>query len=526
MNPSEQAALDAGCTFSEAAAERVRFFFRRFLRHSKGEFAGMPFELLAWQWENVVKPLFGWRRPDGTRRFRRAGIWVPKKNGKSTLCAGISLYLLMADDEPGAEVYSAAADRDQASIVFREAAAMVRASPALSGKLKVTDSTKHIAYLQKNSYYKALSAEVPTKEGLNIHGLIFDELHAQKTRDLWDTLTYGGAARRQPLLLSISTAGYDRDSIGYEQYLYAKAVLEGTATDWQFFAYIAEAPKDAGWKDPAVWRAANPSFGITVKADQFEADCLEAQNSPAKENSFRRYRLSQWTDAAERWLSSAAWDACDLPVPGPEELAGRECYAGLDLSSTLDTSSLVLVFPWEDQTFVVLPFVWTTEKACRERERKNRQRFDEWARRGHMLQTPGDVIDYQAIRAKVNELDQTYFLKEVAFDPWNATTLAQELQDQDGIPMIEFRQGYRSLNEPSKDLEKRVISRQIRHGGHPVLRWMVGNCCVETDPAGNIKPSKKRSTEKIDLVVSLVMALARAVLAGQSVYDAGGITTL
>jgi phage terminase large subunit-like protein len=510
---ADQLALDAGCSFDPAAAERVRTFFRKFLRHSKGQWAGQPFELLAWQWEQIILPLFGWKRADGTRRFRRAYIEVPKKNGKSTLSAGISLYLLMGDGEPGAEIYSAAADRDQASIVFGEAARMVKASPALSSRLQVINSTKRIVYPANGSWYKALSAEVPTKEGLNIHGLIFDELHAQKTRDLWDTLTYGGAARRQPLLLAITTAGYDRDSICYEQHLYAQGVLAGTVEDPYFFAYIAAANKEDDWKDPAVWKKANPSYGVTISETSFQDDAREAQNSPAKESPFRRYRLNLWTDAAERWISSERWDACDLPLD-LEDLAGRGCYAGLDLSSTTDTTSLVLLFPHEDGTYSVLLYCWVPETACRDRERKNRQRFDEWARRGHVEKTPGDVIDYQWIRKKLNELSRLYQIQEVAFDPWNATALSTQLKDEDGFTVIAFRQGYASMSEPAKALEGLILEGKIRHGGNPVLRWMVGNCCVETDSAGNVKPSKKASTEKIDGVVALVMALGRALVHG------------
>lgn len=506
---ADRQAVAAGCTFDLDAAERVKDFFSQFLRHSKGEFAGQPFTLLDWQWSAIIAPLFGWKRPDGTRRYRRAYIEVPKKNGKSTLCAGISLYLLLADGEPGAEVYSAAADREQASIVFREAASMVRASPVLESRLQVVDSVKRIVHQKTASWYKALSADVPTKEGLNIHGLIFDELHAQKTRDLYETLTYGGASRRQPLFLSITTAGYDRESICYEQHVYARGILEGRVEDPWFFPFIAGADKEDDWKSPAVWRKANPSFGATVKADQFETDCKEAQESPAKENAFRRYRLNQWTDAATRWIASERWDACDLP---PHGIDRDPCYIGIDLSSKLDTSSMVALFCHEDDTYGVHCYCWIPDTAAKERERKNRQRFDEWIRRGFATRIEGDVIRNETIRAKVKELADTYNVREIAFDPWSATELAQQLQDEDGLPVVAFRQGYASMSEPAKKLEELILGRKIRHGGNPVLRWMIGNCCVEIDPAGNIKPSKKASTEKIDLVVSLCMALGRAML--------------
>lgn len=322
LNESDKAAIELGCHWdgnNEAeppSAVRVRTFFENFLRHSKGQFAGVPFTFLDWQWDKVIRPLFGWKRKDGTRRFRKGYIEVPKKNGKSSLCSGLSLYLLVGDNEPGAEVYNAAADIAQASIVFGEAANMVEASPALKSRMEVVRSKKQINCPSTRSWYKALSADVKTKEGLNIHGLIFDELHAQPTREMWDTLTYGGAARRQPLFLSITTAGYDRDSICWEQHEYARGVLEGRIVDPWFFPLIYAADESDDWTSPDTWRKANPSLNVregespTMDISDFEAACREAQQSPAKQNSFRRYRLNQWTEQDVRWLDLARWDEC------------------------------------------------------------------------------------------------------------------------------------------------------------------------------------------------------------------------
>lgn len=521
---SDEAAIDDGCTFDLRAAERVRYFFRKFLRHSKGEWAGKPFELFDIQWKEIIAPLFGWKRKNGTRRFRKGGIWVAKKNFKSTICSGISLYMLVGDHEAGAEVYNAANDRDQASIVYNESANMVAASEALSSRLELIRSQKRIMFAQTNSWLKALSADVPTKEGLNWHCLIFDEIHALKKRDLWDTLTYGGAARRQPLLLSISTAGYDREGIGYEQYSYAKSVLEGRSIDTNFFAYIAEVGQDEDWTDRKLWAKANPGLGITVKLDELEEAFQEAKNSPAKENSFRRYRLNQWTEQDVRWLSIDKWDACNTPVDAAA-LKGREAYGGLDLSSTLDTTALVLVVP-DGVDYDVLCWVWVPEEACRERERSNRTRFDEWIRRGHLFKTDGNAVDYDVIRAHVNEQGKQFNIREIAFDPWNGQQLATQLGG-DGFNMVRFGQGYASMSEPTKELEKLILEKRIRHAGHPVLRWMAGNVAVETDAAGNLKPSKKKSTEKIDGIVALIMALGRVIVAQRgSVYDTRGILTL
>ncbi len=510
---ADEQAVREGCTFDLKAAARVQGFFTKFLKHSKGEWAGKPFELLDWQWTQVIQPLFGWKRADGTRRFRRAGIWIPKKNGKSTISAGVALYLLF--EEPGAEVYSAAADSDQASIVFRQAVDMIEASPALSGRLKINNTIKRVVHAGSRSWYQVLSSEVHKQEGLNIHGLIFDELHAQQSRAMWDTLTYGGAARRQPLLLSISTAGYDRSSIGYEQYRYAKDVLEGRILDTAFFPFVAEATEEEDWKDPAVWRKANPSFGVTVKEDQFTSDCMEAQASPAKENAFRRYRLNQWTEQDVRWLSLDRWDACDAAVD-PEALEGRECYAGLDLASTTDIAALVLLFP-DGDAYDVLTHFWVPEQAAKERERRNRVRLTEWVRAGLIEETPGDVIDYDRIRTKIGEIGQKVRIREIAIDRWNSTQLATQLQG-DGFEVIGFGQGFASMTAPTKELEALVLSGRIRHGGNAVLRWMAGNVSVEQDAAGNLKPSKKKSTEKIDGIVALVMALGRAMIKEPELY--------
>jgi phage terminase large subunit-like protein len=521
---ADQKAVAEGCWFDPDAAERVRLFFRRFLRHSKGEWAGKPFELLDWQWEDVIKPLFGWKRADGTRRYRRAYIEIPKKNGKSTLCAGISLYLLLGDGEAGAEVYSAAADREQASIVFNEAASMVEASSSLTGKLVVNRSVKRVYYPKGRSWYKALSSESPTKEGLNIHGLIFDELHAQKTRELWDTLRYGGAARRQPLFVSITTAGYDRESICYEQHRYAQGILEGRVEDWEFFAYLAAAADEDDWKDPKIWAKANPSYGITIKESSFVADFKEAEASPSQENAFRRYRLNQWTEQDVRWLQMDRWDACANPL---RDLDGRPCYAGLDLASTTDLAALVLLFPDDDGTYDILPFFWAPERAFRERERANKARLDAWGNQGHIEKTPGDVIDYDRIRAKIRELGERFEVKEIAIDRWNSTQLATQL-DGDGFTVIGFGQGFASMTAPTKELEALVLEKRVRHAGHPVLRWNAGNVTVETDAAANLKPSKKKSMEKIDGMVALIMALGQALQRPehQSIYDSQGIDLL
>ncbi len=523
---TDQRAESRGCRFDKKASERVRTFFRRFLRHSKGQFAGQKFEPLGWQWEGILRPLFGWKRPDGTRRYRRAYIEIPKKNGKSTLCAGIGLYLLIGDSEPGAEVYSAAADRDQAGIVFNEAAAMVKASPALASRLEVVPSTKRIISPGTTGYYKALSAEAYTKEGLNIHGLIFDEFHAQPNRDLYEALKYGGAARRQPLYIYITTAGYDRHSVCYEMRNRAMGVIDGSIDDDSFFAYIAGASDTDDWTDPAVWRACNPSYGVTITESDMAEACSEAQQSPTLENAFRRYRLDQWTEQETRWINLETWAASGNPDLSPADLDGEPCRGGLDLASTTDIAAFVLYFPRQK---ALLPYFWVPRDTLRERERANRVPLTQWVRAGLITATDGNVIDYDIIRRDINTLAQRYHIGGIAADRWNSSQLVTQLQG-DGFDVAGCGQGYTSMSSPTKEFERLVLQKTLTHFGNPVLRWMVGNVSIEQNPAGDIKPSRSKSREKIDGVVASIMALWHSMIEQEkkrgSVYDRRGIVTL
>jgi phage terminase large subunit-like protein len=491
------------CKEGQAKYERVVAFFENILRHSKGQNAGKPFKLLPWQ-HHVMRELFGRLNPDGTRRHRVGYIELPKKQGKSTTLAGIALYMTAFDSEPGAEVYGAACDREQAGIIYREAASMVRASPALSRHLEVIDSRKTIVHKASNSFYRVLSADAFRAEGLNIHALLFDELHAQRDRRLWDALRYGGAARRQPLLLSITTAGYDRKSICWEQHAYAERCIADRKVDPAFFGCIYAASPEDDWKDPKTWHKANPSLGQTITVESFAADAREADQSPSKLNSFLRYRLNVWTTQDVRWLSPDAWAKCGGPLRG--DLEKREWYAGLDLASTTDLSALVLVSQDTDGTFDVLPFFWVPEQNAAERTLRDKVDYVGWIRDSFIRATDGNVTDYDVIRRDIVKLSKTYNIRQVGIDRWNATQLATQLQG-DGLEVVGYGQGYGSMSSPSKQLETLIASGRIRHGGHPVLSWMASNVAVQTDHQGNIKPSKVRSTERIDGVVSLVMAL-------------------
>lgn len=516
---------DSNFWFDENAANRAVIFFERYLKHTKGKWAGAKFELMDWQKNDIIRPLFGWKRKDGTRKYRTAYIEIPRKNGKSTLSSGIALYLLFADNEYGAEIYSAAADREQAAIVFEIAKAMVEASPALKKRAKIYK--RSIVVPKTMSSYKVLSADAPTKHGLNAHGIIFDELHAQPNRELWDVLTTSTGAREQPLVVAITTAGYDKNSICWEQHDYARKVLDGIIDDPSFFAYMAAADENDDWKNPKTWKKANPGLGQTVKLEYLEQEAKKAEQIPAYQNTFRRLHLNQWTQQDERWLDMAAWDAT-AGVVNANKLIGHECYGGLDLASTTDIAALVLLFPMDNGNYHILPYFWIPEANMKERIIRDKVPYDAWARDGFIEATEGNVIDYGVIKKRINELGRIYNIKEIGHDPWNATQLSLEL-DGDGFTMVPIRQGFASLSSPTKELMNLVLSKKIKHGGNPVLRWMADNMVVKQDPAGNIKPDKSKSTEKIDGIVALIMAIDRATRHKEdkkSVYEERGIITL
>lgn len=494
--------------FSEAhAARAVRFI--ESLRHVKGEWAGRPFELLPWQRDRIVRPLFGTLRDDGTRQYRTVYVEVARKQGKSTIAAGIGLYMLCADNEAGAEVYGAAVDRDQAAIVFDTAAQTVRKTRGLAERLKVIDSQKRILYSRTGSFYRTIPADAAGAHGFNASAVIFDEVHAQPNRDLWDVLTTSVGARRQPLVFAITTAGYDRNSICWELHDYALKVERGVIEDPAFLPVIYAADEADDWRDERTWAKANPSLGETMKLDYLRTEARRAEEVPAYQNTFRRLHLCQWTRQETRWLDLAAWDA-SAGLLRDHELAGRECYAGLDLASTTDIAALVLVFPMDDGEYRTLPFFWVPEDGARERSRRDRVPYETWIAQGHIEATPGNVIDYATIRARLRELGAKYQIRELAYDRWGATQLVQEFQE-DGLMVVPVGQGFASMSPPTKELLTKVLSRKLVHGGNPVLRWMADNMVVKTDPAGNLKPDKAKSTERIDGMVALIMGLDRAI---------------
>ena len=500
------------------------------LKHTKGQWHGQPFELIDWQ-EQIIRDLFGILKPNQARQFNTAYVEISKKQGKSELAAAVALLLTCGDYEHGGEIYGCASDRQQASIVFDVAVDMVDQCPALKSRIKPILSQKRLVYKPLGSFYQVLSAEAYTKHGLNVHGVVFDELHAQPNRNLYDVMLHGsGDARKQPLYFLITTAGTDRHSICWEVHQKAEDILAGRKIDPTFYPVIYGAGENEDWTDPKVWQKANPSMGITVDIEKIQVACENAKENPAEENLFRQLRLNQWVKQSVRWMPMEKWDQCGQTID-PDDLLGRECYGGLDLSSSIDITAFVLVFPpkLDDEKYVIMPFFWIPEENIEQRVRRDHVPYDVWEKQNHMQTTEGNVVHYGFIESFIDELGTKYNIREIAFDRWGAVQMVQNLEGL-GFTVVPFGQGFKDMSPPTKELMKLTLEEKIAHGGHPVLRWMMDNIFVRTDPAGNIKPDKEKSTERIDGAVATIMALDRAIRCGGniggSVYDERGILIL
>ena len=499
--------------------------FIEMLPHTKGEWEGRPFWLLPWQ-EQIIRDLFGIVKADGFRQFRTAYIEIPKKQGKSELAAAIALYLLYADHEPSAEVFSAAADRQQASIVFDVAKRMVEMTPGLQKRSKVMSATKRIVNYSNAGYYQVVSADVGGKHGYSISGLVFDEIHNQPNRKLWDVLTKGsGDARRQALHVAITTAGTDRNSICFELHTKALDILSDRKVDPTFYPVVYSLPMDVDWQDEKNWYKVNPSLGYTVPIERMREAYLQSQDNPAEENVFRTLRLCQWVGSTVQWIPDHIYDLGNQPID-KHALRRRDCYAGLDLSSSGDITALVLMFPprTDDEKYIMLPYFWVPEETIPKRVQQTSVPYDNWVAQGYVKATPGNVIDYAYIQNTIGELSYKYHIREIAFDRWGSNMLVERLSEM-GLTVVPFGQGYKDMSPASRAFYEELMKGNIIHGGNPVMKWMCGNVVIEQDPAGNIKPTKAKSKDKIDGVVAAIMALDRCIRHEneESVYDNRGL---
>ena len=512
--------------YDDAAGEAAVGFIENALVFIEGDKANQPFVMEEWQ-RDIVRAIFGYKNRDGTRRYREIFIFVPRKNGKTPLVAAIINYVAYCDEEPGAQLYCAAGDKDQASLVFRHSAGMIRRNQELNDRARIYRTTRVIEINNGETLFKALPYTPEAMHGLNCHLVAVDELHVQPDRRMVDNLITGIGSRRQPLVIYITTAGFDKLSICYEKYDYACKVRDGMIDDPAFLPVIYETTAEEDWTNEDVWAKANPNLGVSVTMRYLRDSCRKAKEMPVYENTFRRLHLNQWTEQDVRWLPMTRWADCNEIVE-EEELVGHWCYAGLDLSSKKDITAFVMVFPL-DGKLVLVPRFWMPAEMADIKEREDRVPYRQWGKEGWITLTPGNTIDYNIVMSTIMADASKYEVKGVGFDRWAFEPMRQAMIGF-GFPsqlLIEYGQGYQSMSSPSKEFEAAILRRQIVHNNNPVLKWMVGNVVIDQDPAGNIKPTKAKSPQRIDGVVAAVMALGLLNTSpGRSVYEERGIEAI
>jgi len=504
-----------GAWWDERAAQKACAFFPVMLRHTEAEWAGRPFALQDWQRDDIIRPIFGWKRSDGTRLIRIVWMEVPRKNGKTELAAGLSLLMMFVDQEMGGQIYSMATDRDQARIVFNKAAVMAGFNENLHKALELLKTSIFCPAL--GTSFKPLSAGPKGKHGFSTTFAIGDEVHEWRDGEIADVVHKSTAARRQPLEFYITTAGVRGVGYAAEMHEFALDVAAGKVIDPTFLPIIYAAGDDDDWKSEETWRKANPNYGISVKPEYMREEFLKAERSPRAENDFKRFHLNIWTEQVTRWLPMEDWIGSAGPI-GWQDLAehvrGRRCFGGLDLSMVSDTSSLCWCFPPPASDpgapFIFVWRFWLPEGAIEGQPRERRARYDSFVRNGALSLTPGRVVDNDFLRAQINADADLFKPEWIGIDPFNASDMARRLQDEDGLPIQFFRQGFLSLSAPTKGFERLVIMGRVQHGGHPVATWMARNAVVVRDAADNIKPEKSRAADKIDGIVAAIMAFAGA----------------
>lgn len=519
---ADELAVAAGCRFDESLAEDVRDFFRKYLRHGKGKWAGQPFELLDWQYDNIIGPIFGWIKPNGFRRIRKVYVEVAKKNGKSAIGSGIGIYMFIGDGEEGAEVYSAATKQTQASIVHDEAMRMVRASTPLSTRLRINETTHCIHDAATSSIYKALSADAAGSEGLNAHAIIKDELHVWTKRPFFDSLEYAGAARDQSLDFEITTAGiFNPESIGWQEHEYARRFLAGDfPANQSYHAFICAAEPTDDILDPETHKKANPSYGVTIDPDEIMKAARDAKERPSLLNSCLRYRFNIWTAQMESWLPMDKWKACGGAFD-ESMLRGRTCYAGLDLASIRDLAALALVFPPQDgdEFWRLILRCFAPRVRAVERERDDGVPYVRWGDDGWLTLTPGESTDYETIRQRIISDSELFDMQGIGADPWQMNYLAKQLEG-DGFEIVMYGQNLKNFSAPSKKFESLIVDGLLRHGDNPIGNWSASHVATFEDGLGNIRPCKKTSTDRIDPTVATIMAVGMAMV-GDEVASPG-----
>ena len=512
-----------GLYFDQLEAQRILDFYDIFIKHVKGELAGQTVEIEPWQ-AFILINLFGWYQvKDNLRRFRTAYIEVARKNAKSTLSSGIALFLTGFDSEPGAEVYSAATKKDQAKIVFNDASEMINKSPELRRSFGVHRNNIH----NKSSYskFEPLSADANSLDGLNISGAVVDELHAHKTREVWDVLETATGARRQPMIVAITTAGSNQQGICYEQRDYVTKILGNLAFDESYFGVIYTLDDEDDWLDESKWIKANPNIGVSVKWDDIRRLALKAKEQTTAKNNFLTKRLNRWVTTASVWLNMEFWERAPR-IANDESLQLMPCWIGIDLANKLDIAAVVCVFK-DGKDYHVKSRFYIPEDNISAKSKTIGVMYELWAESGFLTTTPGNIIDHEIIEEDIRELLSEYNVQEVAFDPWGSVQMANHLSG-DGAPMIEVPQTVKNMSEAMKELEALVMAGKIHHGDNPVLNWMASNVTCEPDRNENVFPRKERADNKIDGIVALITALSRIIRVeaddGHAYLDRGFIT--
>lgn len=514
--------------FDEEEATKKVELIERYMTHVKGEWAGQPMILEEWQKNDIIRPLFGWKRKkDGLRQYRVLYVELPRKNAKTTMAAFIGLVLLIADGEGAPEIYSAAGDKEQANITFEIASGMVQQNAALSQRIQILKKSLFVA--SSNGTFKSVTSESRTKFGLNPSGIIVDELHIHKNKELLDSLDTGTGSRRQPLTIIITTAGIrEKGNVGWEEHLYASKVKDGTLIDETYLPiiYCADEKRDDQsldyYFDIKTIKKANPNYGISCKEDYFEKEIRKVKNAPINLNAYLRFHLNIWTSSEKDFIPGDVWDGCNLGEIKEEMFYRKDIIAAIDLSSKRDFTCFGMINP---ETFEFLPYFWIPEINLKNRQ--YRRQIESWVQAGYVEITKGNVVDYNAIKHKITELRGKLNFVEIAYDPWNSTQLVNDLLD-DGANMVEHRQGFASMSPAIKELEQKILTKTFNHGGNPVMKWMNSNVTLKEDPAGNIKLDKSKSTEKIDGMVVLAMCMGRAIfgdwreLIERSCYESAG----
>jgi len=528
--------IDRGLYFDQQKAGRACRFFPKFLRHSKGKWAGKPFELEPWQ-TFIIWNLFGWYTADGHRRFNTAYVEVARKNGKSTLASGIGLFMMIADGELGAEIYVGATKKPQAYITFDEAKNMVRKSPELANY--ITAYQHNIHSIELAAKFEPLASDSEKQDGLNPHCGIIDEYHAHKDSRLYNVLESGMGARENPLMFVITTAGFNKLGPAKQMRDICGKILDGVIEQDEMFAMVFSMDDEDDWQDDSKWIKSNPSMeSIDTTKDFLYKRFRSVKNDPSKQVDFLTKNLNVWTDASEIWIPDKRWMACNLHEINWDDLKDRECYAALDLSSVEDITCLFLLFPGEEH-HDVLPFFFIPEETVRERSNRDGVPYETWVRQGYIETTPGDTVDYDYIRKRIsgyyvldgqvmhddNCIADHVNLLSIAFDKWNSSQLVNNLT-ADEIQMSPFGQGYVSMSTPTKEFKKLILREEINHAGNPVLRWMISNVEIKRDPAGNEKPDKGASKEKIDGPVAGIMALGEYLTEAADSHDVYEVLTL